>query len=45
MGNGGIVRDELSVEVGKAEEGSYILDFGVGWPDGDAVEFDWVHGK
>ena len=27
-----IVRDELMVEVGKAKEGLYILNFGGGWP-------------
>ena len=33
------------VEVGKAKEGSYILDFSGGWPSGNAVEFDQVHGE
>ena len=32
-----VVRDETSVEVGKAEEGSYIPDFLGCWPPGDAV--------
>ena len=41
----GIVRDEPTIEVGKAKEGSYILDFSRGWPGGNAVEFDWVHSK
>ena len=45
MGDGGVVRDELMVEVDKAEEGSYILDFGWGWPGGNTVELDRVHGK
>ena len=33
------------IEVGKAEEGSYILDFGRGWPGGDAIELNGVHSK
>ena len=33
------------VEVGKAKERSYILNFGWGWPSGNAVEFDRVHGE
>ena len=41
----GIVRDELTIEVSKAKEGSYILDFSRGWPGGDAVEFDWIHSE
>ena len=40
-----IVGNEPTVEVGKAKEGSYILDFSWGWPGGDAIEFDWVHSK
>ena len=41
----GIVRDELVIEVGKAEKGSYILDFSRGWPGSDAIKFDWVHSE
>ena len=37
MGNSGIVGYEPTVEVGKAQEGPYILDFGGGWPGGDAI--------
>ena len=33
------------IEIGKAEEGSYILDFSGGWPGSDAVEFDRVYSK
>ena len=33
------------VEIGKAKEGIYFLDFGGGWPGSNAIEFDWVHGK
>ena len=33
------------VEVGKAKEQSYILDFGWGGPGSDSIEFDWVHGE
>ena len=33
------------VEVGKAEEGLYILDFRGGQPGSNAIEFDRVHDK
>ena len=39
-GNNGIVGDEPTIEVGKAKEGSYILDFGGSWLCSNAVEFD-----
>ena len=44
-GNCGVVGYEPTVEIGKAKEGSYVLDFDGGWPGGDAVEFYWVHGE
>jgi len=40
-----VVGDEPSVEVGKAKEGAYVLDFCRGWPFGDSVKLDRVHGK
>ena len=33
------------VEVGKAEEGPHVLDFGEGRPGSNAIELDRVHGK
>ena len=45
MSNSRVVGDEPTIEIGKAEEGVYILDFGRSWPGSDAVEFDWVHDK
>ena len=45
VGNSRVVRDESTVEVDKAKEGSYIFDFGRGWPGGDAVKFDQVYDK
>ena len=44
-GDSGIIRDESSVEAGKAKEGLYVLDFGRGWPCCNAIKFDRVHGK
>ena len=44
-GNSGAVRDESTIEIGKAKEGLYILDFSGGWPSSNAVEFDRVHSK
>ena len=41
----GVVGYKLTIEIGKAEEGSYILDFGGGWPGSNAIKFDQVHGK
>ena len=43
VGNCGIVRDEPTVEVGKAKEQLYILNFSWGGPGSDAVKFDWVY--
>ena len=45
MGNSGVVGDELSVEVGKAKEGSHVFYFIRSWPSGYAIKFDWVHGE
>ena len=45
MGNYGIVGDEPTIEVGKAKEGLYVLDFGRGQPSSNTVKLDWVHGK
>ena len=45
VGDCGVVEDKPSVEVSKAKERLYILDFGGGRPDSNAIEFDWVHGK
>ena len=44
-GDIGVVGDEPTVEIGKAEEGAYILDFSGGRPFGNSVEFDGVHGE
>ena len=44
-GNSGIVGDELTIEIGKAKERTYILDFGWGQPGGHSIKFDRVHGK
>ena len=44
-GDGGVVGNEPTVEVGKAKERSYIFDFGWGRPGSNAVEFDRVHGE
>jgi len=44
-GDVGVVWDESTVEVGKAKEGAYVLNLSWGWPLGDAIEFDWVHGQ
>ena len=44
-GDVGVIRDEATIEVGKAEEGADILDFLGSGPLSDAIEFDWVHGK
>jgi len=44
-GDIGVVRDESTVEVGKAEEGAYVLDFSGCWPFGNSIEFDGIHGE
>ena len=41
----GVVWNESTVEVGEAKEGAYVLDFCWGWPLGDPIEFDRVHGQ
>ena len=41
----GVVRYEPSVEVGKAQEGLHVLDFGESRPGSDAIKFDWVYSK
>ena len=45
VSDGGIVGYEPTIEVGKAEERPYILDFSRGGPGSDAVEFDGVHSE
>ena len=44
MSNIGVVGNESSIEVGKAKEGAYILDFSWGGPACDAIKFNRVHG-
>ena len=43
-GNVGVVGNKPAIEISKAEEGAYVLDFSRGRPAGNAVEFDGVHG-
>ena len=43
--NGGVVGDELTIEVGKAKEGSYFLDFGGGWPGSNAIKLYRVYNE
>ena len=45
VGDSRVVGYKLMVEVSKVQEGLYTLDFDRGWPGGDSVEFDWIHGK
>ena len=45
MGDCGIIKDELMVEVDKVKEGLYFLNFGGNWPGSNAIEFYRVHGK
>jgi len=45
VGDIGVVRDELPVEVGKTEEGVYVFNFGEGRPFGDSVKLDRVHSE
>ena len=40
VGHGGVVWDEAVVEVGKAQEGLYFLDFGRSGPAGNSIKFD-----
>jgi len=44
-GDIGVVGDESTVEVGEAKERVYIFDFCGGWPFGNPIEFDGVHGE
>ena len=39
-----VVRDEVSVEIGKAKERANIFHLGRGRPARDPIEFDWIHG-
>ena len=39
-GDSRVVRYKPTVEIGKAQEGSYVLNFGRGWPSGDTVTLD-----
>ena len=45
MDNSRVVVYKPMIEICKAKEGSYILDFGEGWPGSNAVEFYWVYGE
>ena len=45
VGDCGVVRDEPTIEIGKAKEGSYILNFGWGRPGGNVIKFDRVHSE
>ena len=42
--DGGVVRDESSVEIGEAKERANIFHFGWGRPTCNSVEFNRVHG-
>ena len=44
-GDSRVVGYKLTVEISKAQEGLYVLDFGGGQSSGNAIELDWVHGK
>ena len=44
-GDVGVVGNESTVEIGKAKEGAYVLDFSGGWPFGDFIKLDRVHGE
>ena len=45
MDNSRIVGDELIIEIDKAKEGMYFLDFCEGWPGSNTVKFHEVHSK
>ena len=45
LGDVGVVRDERSLKVGKAKKGCNIFDFFRGWPTGNAIQLDRVHGE
>ena len=40
-----IVGDKQTIEVGKAKEGMYFLDFDGGHLGDNTIKFDWIHGK
>jgi len=40
-----VVGDKPMVEVGKAKEGAYVFDFSRGWPFGDSIKLDRIHGE
>ena len=42
--NSGVVRDKLTIEISKAEEGLYVLDFGGSQSCGNAIKLHWIHG-
>ena len=44
-GDIGVVWNELSVEIGKAKEGSDIFNLFGGWPTSNPIQLDGVHGK
>ena len=44
-GNVGVVRDEVSVGIGEAEERANIFHLGWGRPVCDPIKFDWIHGQ
>ena len=41
----GIVRDESSVEIGETKERADVFHLGGGWPTGDSIKLDRVHGQ
>ncbi|ETW87801.1 hypothetical protein HETIRDRAFT_305615, partial [Heterobasidion irregulare TC 32-1] len=43
-GHGREVFDESAIEVSKAEEGLYFFQVLRGWPGGDSIDLDRVHG-
>ena len=44
-GDIGVVRDEMSVEVGEAEKRTNVFHLGWGGPTCDSIELDGVHGQ
>ena len=45
MGNIGVVKNEVVVEVCKAKKGVYILDCRGGRPFGDIIKLDRIHSQ
>ena len=43
--NSRVIGDEPIIEVGEAKEGTHFLDFGGGWPSGNTIKLDRVHGE